>query len=326
MPFDTIMELPDKVKAKLPSKEAKRIFMNAFNRAYDTTSGMESVSFAAAWLAIKAAGYIPDEDGEYVHMTSLNHRVGETEKVDMGAVHVNAAEDDLSVFKMDTYEKADYQGKDVELDRPFRTPDGPKKFAVYVKDGDKVKIVRFGDPDMEIRRDDEDARANFRARHSCDTATDKTTPRYWSCRMWSKKPVSDIAKNEGFTISAIINKIDDEKRLVYGWASIVEENGNPVTDHQGDIINPAELAKAAHEYMIQSRMAKVMHTGSKRGELVESLVLTKDVQKALGIDLGKVGWFVGFKINDDETWNRVKKGELKMFSIGGRGKREQIST
>ena len=78
-------------------------------------------------------------------------------------------------------QKADYQGRSVELDKPFRLPEGSsKKFGVYVKDGDKVKKVTFGDPNMEIRRDDPEARSNFRARHSCDTVTDKTSARYWS--------------------------------------------------------------------------------------------------------------------------------------------------
>lgn len=75
--------------------------------------------------------------------------------------------------------------ENVTLNKPFRTPGKKKKFAVYVKNSDgKVVIVRFGDPNMEIKRDDPERRKSFRARHSCDTATDKTTPRYWSCHQW----------------------------------------------------------------------------------------------------------------------------------------------
>jgi hypothetical protein len=78
-----------------------------------------------------------------------------------------------------------YQGRTVKLNKPFRTPGGPKKFAVYVKNkSGKVIIVRFGDPNMEIKKDNPDRRRSFRARHKCDTAKDKTTPRYWSCKMW----------------------------------------------------------------------------------------------------------------------------------------------
>lgn len=72
-------------------------------------------------------------------------------------------------------------------------PGDVKKFKVFVKNakGNVVK-VNFGDPNMEIKRDDPARRRNFRARHNCATATDRTTPRYWSCRMWSKRSVSSI--------------------------------------------------------------------------------------------------------------------------------------
>ena len=79
------------------------------------------------------------------------------------------------------------------LNKPFRTPGGPKKFGVYVKnDKGNIVLVRFGDPKMDIKRDNPERRKNFRARHNCDQKKDKTTPGYWSCKMWSKKPVSDI--------------------------------------------------------------------------------------------------------------------------------------
>ena len=104
----------------------------------------------------------------------------------------------LRVLKAEEVEKAEYQGEQVSLNKPFRLPKGSsKKFGVYVKDGDKVKRVTFGDPNMEIRRDDAQARANFRSRHSCDTATDKTSARYWSCRMWEAgKTVSETTKRQ----------------------------------------------------------------------------------------------------------------------------------
>ena len=81
---------------------------------------------------------------------------------------------------------AEYQGRKVTLNKPFRTPDGPKKFAVYTKNGSgKVVIVRFGDPNMEIKKDNPQRRKSFRARHKCDTAPGpKWKARYWSCRMW----------------------------------------------------------------------------------------------------------------------------------------------
>lgn len=83
-----------------------------------------------------------------------------------------------------------------KLNKPFRTPGKNKKFAVYTKnEKGNVVIVRFGDPNMDIKRDDPNRRKNFRARHGCDKpGVKKWTPKYWSCRMWAKgQTVSDLA-------------------------------------------------------------------------------------------------------------------------------------
>ena len=87
--------------------------------------------------------------------------------------------------------------KGKKLNKPFRTPGGPKKFSVYVKNekGNVVK-VNFGDPNMEIKRDDPGRRKNFRARHNCSNPGPKTKARYWSCKMWSKKSVTKVTKGE----------------------------------------------------------------------------------------------------------------------------------
>ena len=82
-------------------------------------------------------------------------------------------------------EAAEYQGKKVTLNKPFYTPAGPKKSAVYVKNekGNVVKVT-FGDPNMEIKRDNPKRRKSFRARHNCDNPGPKTKARYWSCKAW----------------------------------------------------------------------------------------------------------------------------------------------
>jgi hypothetical protein len=80
---------------------------------------------------------------------------------------------------------AEYQGKKVTLNKPFRTPGGPKKFAVYTKnEKGKVVIVRFGDPNMKIKKNIPERRKSFRARHNCDNPGPKWKARYWSCRAW----------------------------------------------------------------------------------------------------------------------------------------------
>jgi len=81
-------------------------------------------------------------------------------------------------------EEAEHRGKKVNLGKPFRTPGGPKKFAVYVrKPGGGVKKVTFGDPNLRVRNRNKGAAKSFRARHRCDQKKDRTTAGYWSCNV-----------------------------------------------------------------------------------------------------------------------------------------------
>lgn len=82
--------------------------------------------------------------------------------------------------------EAEYEGKKVTLNDPIRTSEVPgKKFKVYTKnDKGNVVKVNFGDPDMEIKRDDPESRKRFRARHNCDNPGPKWKARYWSCYQW----------------------------------------------------------------------------------------------------------------------------------------------
>lgn len=94
--------------------------------------------------------------------------------------------------------EAEYHGRTVKLGKPMAGD--VKKYKVYVKDPKtgNVKKVNFGDKGMEIKRDDPERRKNFRARHGCGTprSSDRTKAAYWSCRMWSSKPVSKILKGK----------------------------------------------------------------------------------------------------------------------------------
>ena len=93
--------------------------------------------------------------------------------------------------------EAEYQGKKVQLNKPIRG--GTKKFYVYVRDPKtkNIKKVSFGDTTgLSIKRDDPKRRKSFRARHNCDNPGPKTKARYWSCRMWTRTPVSKITKRK----------------------------------------------------------------------------------------------------------------------------------
>ena len=92
---------------------------------------------------------------------------------------------DAPVYVMEEkINEAEYRGKNVDLNKPFRTPGGPKKFAVYVKSPKgNVNKVTFGDPGLRVKNANKKAAKSFRARHKCDQKKDRTTAGYWSCNV-----------------------------------------------------------------------------------------------------------------------------------------------
>ena len=83
-----------------------------------------------------------------------------------------------------TIDEAKHRGKNVDLNKPFRTSGGPKKFAVYVKTPKgTIKKVSFGDPGLKVKNANKKAAKSFRSRHKCDQKKDRTTPGYWSCNV-----------------------------------------------------------------------------------------------------------------------------------------------
>ena len=197
--FDSIEDLPSRIKDKIPSVEGRDIFRRVFNRRFKDSKGDEGSSFAIAFTAIRNAGFKEDKEG---------------------------------------------------------------------------KLVKKSEQD-------------FLESHEF------------------------LAKNE-------------ERQIVYGWASVIEKDGKEIVDRQDDVIKIDELLTAAHEFVSDARVAKLMHQGEEIGEIVESIVFTKELQKALGIDLKQIGWFIGMHVIDDDIWKMVKQGELGAFSIGGKAIREDI--
>ena len=133
------------------------------------------------------------------------------------------------------------------LNKPFRTPKGPKKFSVYVKNekGNIVK-VNFGDPNMEIKRDDPARRKSFRARHNCDNPGPKWKARYWSCRQWrAGKKVEGSHPGYDWDGETIF---DHEELLAINpklaFAEEIEAKPTP-EDYMFD--NPGEATKKAKE-------------------------------------------------------------------------------
>ena len=279
-------------------------------------------------MGLNGVVHVSEYDGQAVYMPAESHEAYlayyAPQQADKPSVdRIEALRAIVAEVLKEDFAKAEYNGKEVTLNKPKRIKGGSKKFEVFVMDGDKVKRVTFGDPNMEIRRDDPKARANFRSRHSCDTAKDKTSARYWSCRMWeADTSVSDMTKTN---IEGQILKADEEQRLVYGWASVVTEKGEPVIDRQGDVIEAETLVKAVNEFMEHVRVGKTMHVGEQTGVIVHSMPVTKEIGEALGIQSDREGWVVAYKVYDDDVWDMVKSGELTAFSIGGKAVKEDYN-
>jgi len=126
--------------------------------------------------------------------------------------------------------------KGKSLNKPFRTPGGPKKFSVYVKNekGNVVK-VNFGDPNMEIKRDDPARRKSFRARHNCDNPGPKTKAKYWSCKMWSKKSVTKVTKGEEEAEEEVLEFLDEsESALTEKQKKLPKAIQESIKKKQGD--------------------------------------------------------------------------------------------
>jgi hypothetical protein len=127
---------------------------------------------------------VNDEDAEL-----LETNIGQKAEYNGKTVYLDAPRPIIKKLN-----EAEHQGKKVPLNKPMRTPGGPKKFKVYVKDGDRVKLVRFGDSKksgLSIKNNSPARAKSFRARHKCSEKKDRTTAGYWSCN------VSRYAKSLG---------------------------------------------------------------------------------------------------------------------------------
>lgn len=127
-----------------------------------------------------------------------------------------------------------------------------------------------------------------------------------------------------YNSSIKIIKMDDEQRVVWGWASVATENGVPVYDVHGDHIPMSELTKASIDFMENVRVGKSLHQGDQVSSVIGCLPLSQELAKALGIESDKEGLIMGFRVHDDQTWELIKSGELPALSIGGRGRKYAV--
>lgn len=155
-----------------------------------------------------------------------------------------------------------------------------------------------------------------------------------SCRCGVKyievePPVFKAIYEEGKRMDFKISKANEDKKQVFGWANIaVTKEGIQVQDLQDDIVEPEELEKAAYDHVLSFRSTGERHDPALRekGKLIESIVFTKEKMEAMNLPEGVLpyGWWVGYQIEDDTTWEKIKKGEYQMFSIEGTAQRQPV--
>lgn len=143
-----------------------------------------------------------------------------------------------------------------------------------------------------------------------------------------------------------IAKLDEAECLVFGFANVSVSKatshgsgGEEFFDLQFDSVPPADLEKAAYNYILDSREADEMHKGSAIGQIVESIVFTPEKLEKFATDpaTGKINgddlavlkrlfpcrWWVGYKL-EKSSFAKVKSGEFKMFSIAGEADRQEV--
>ena len=142
--------------------------------------------------------------------------------------------------------------------------------------------------------------------------------------------VETVKKDVDFEIRGEVSKMNVDLKQVFGWASVIEMNGQPVIDLQDDIMTIETIEKAAYDYVHKSRKGGRQHQrdGDQPmhvSDMIESFVLTPEKKEQMGLpNTTPTGWWVGFQINDDDTWAAYKDGKLKEFSIHGSGVRKTV--
>lgn len=158
---------------------------------YDHEYDMVRNEMETAKRAIDGIEDVLGDEGEGNLMAWVQSKIS-------NAVQMLKGVSDYLVSDEENHQKTAGKNDGKKLNKPFRTPGGPKKFSVYVKN-DKGNIIKvnFGDPGLSIKRSNPGRRKNFRARHNCDSPGPRTKARFWSCRNWEAgRSVSDNLKGK----------------------------------------------------------------------------------------------------------------------------------
>lgn len=152
---------------------------------------------------------------------------------------------------------------------------------------------------------------------------------------WEVKRADADVKKDGFTVSAQISKVDEDKRTVFGWAYVTHDpEGDLNVDKSGEFIDSTdELESMAYDFVLESRHGGADHVRESgnplvKSTMIESMVFTPEKIAQMGVPEGSlpVGWWTGWKVHDDDAWQGVKDGKYTSFSIHGTGLRKAVKT
>jgi len=170
------------------------------------------------------------------------------------------------------------------LNKPFRLPSGSKKkFGVYVKnEKGNVVMVKFGDPNMEIKRDDPNRRKNFRARHQCDSNPGpKWKARYWSCRMWEGgKSVTQVTKGSFAAYMMEMDETHSQEELMMQNPDLknapeMEDENEELMEYQKESVEMTMTNASSMLKKLQEIKAMIDAGGKASAEVTEAWVASK---------------------------------------------------
>lgn len=129
------------------------------------------------------------------------------------------------------------------------------------------------------------------------------------------KPVITVQKSSKDLTKPKL-KSDNERRIIYGWASVSQNDGEVVKDYAGDEITEDALHDLCHLIVKGQNQGAFEHDPDTVGDsqIVEAFVFDKPMQDALGIDLGRTGVLIGMHIPEDADWAEANDGDWE-FSI-----------
>jgi len=338
-------DLPASVTSLLTEEDAQTKFRSVLNSALSNGKS-EMTAFLQAWKTMQDLGYEASESGPWVKKESPT--VGDVH-VDqpIGAKKKPKQKDDPDADPADV-EEFEEEGQRLKVYVPPVELQAAAKSALAlsrrVPGITELLAKGAGLPLADIR-----AIADHFGTEVPDP--DPLTRDAWGGALAAKwagrviKKSGTVAKKqqyESFELFGAISKVDTVQHQVFGWASIVSVNGIPVTDTQGDQITEETIEAAAYDFVLTARVAGEMHQDGSDGTirpvggLIESVVFTPQKVasmlqslKVQNIDaimqMPFCGWWIGFQITDEDVWQKVVSGDLKAFSIGGRGKRDKVS-